>query len=187
MQLCELLWAMGRMDESLRECERAVLLDRAPVRLDTWGFSLYMNKRSADAERVLEEGLALDTAGDVHFLRTVLGRQMLFDGRYREALRRFPKFLPDTAAFRMQGEALAAHDMTRLPHKPGRVHPVTWMLLGFPNRAIDALHAQAYAMPFRVQYDIWDPHLAPLWNTPRFRNEILTRVKLQGAVAKWAQ
>ena len=67
------------------------------------------------------------------------------------------------------------------------MHPVTWMLLGFPNRAIDALHAQAYAMPFRVQYDIWDPHLAPLWNTPRFRNEILTRVKLQGAVAKWAQ
>ena len=106
MQLCELLWAMGRLDESLRECERAVLLDRAPVRLDTWGFALYMNKRYADAERVLEEGLALDTAGDVHFLRTVLGRQMLFDGRYREALRRFPKFLPDTAAFRMQGEAL---------------------------------------------------------------------------------
>ena len=186
MQLCELLWAMGRMDESLRECERAVLLDRAPVRLDTWGFSLYMNKRSADAERVLEEGLALDTAGDVHFLRTVLGRQMLFDGRYRVALQRFSKFFPDTAAFRMQGEALAARDSTRLPHGPGRVHPVTWMLLGYPNRAIDALHAQAYAMPFRVQYDIWDPHLAPLWNTPRFRDEILTRVRLQGAAVKWA-
>lgn len=70
-------------------------------------------------------------------------------------------------------------------HVTGRVHPVTWMLLGYPNRSIDALHAQVCAKSSRVQYDIWDPHLTPLWNTPRFRDEILTRVRLQGAVLQW--
>jgi serine/threonine-protein kinase len=183
-QYAELLWGMGRLDEALRECERAVLLDRAPVRFDTWGLTLYMNRRFADSERVLEEGLAMDTAGDVHWLRKVLARQMLFDGRYAVALRRFARFLDDTAGYRMQGEALAARDPTRLPRGAGRVHPVTWMLLGNPERAMNALHAEAYELPFRVQYNIWDPHLAPLWSTPRFRDDILTRLRLPGAVAK---
>lgn len=102
-QYSELLWGMGRLDESLREADRALALDRAPVRLDIKGFTLYMNSRWDEAEEVLEEGLAMDDAGDVHFLRTVLGRLLLFDGRYREALDRFSPYLPDTASFRMQG------------------------------------------------------------------------------------
>jgi hypothetical protein len=111
---------------------------------------------------------------------------MLFDGRYAQALRRFPTFLDDTIGYRMQGEALAAHDSTKLPRGTGRVHPVTWMLLGFPNRATDALRAEAYALPFRVQYNLWDPHLAPLWITSRFRGELLTRVNLSGATVRYS-
>ena len=32
-------------------------------------------------------------------------------------------------------------------------------LLGEPDRALDALEERVFAMPFRVQYDIWDPIL----------------------------
>ena len=74
-----------------------------------------MNGRPEEAEVLLEEGLAVDTAGDVHFLRTVLARLMLFDGRYREAIDRFAAYLPDTASFRLQGEALAA-SLARVHH-----------------------------------------------------------------------
>ncbi len=179
-QYSELLWGMGRMDESLREANRALALDRAPVRLDIQGFVLYMNGRWEEAEAVLEEGLAMDVAGDVHFLRTVLGRLLLFDGRYQEALDRFSFYLPDTASFRMQGEALRAGDVSVLPDAVGRAYPQTWMLLREPDRALDALEEMVFALPFRVQFHIWDPILAPIWDTPRFQEVILPRVNLRG-------
>jgi len=154
-QYAELLWGMGRMDESLRETGRALALDRAPVRLDIQGFVLYMSGRWEEAEAVLEEGLAMDPAGDVHFLRTVLGRLFLFDGRYREALHRFSPYLSDTASFRMQGEALEAHDPYLLPAGKGRVFPQTWMLLGDPARD----HGLRHALPRPVPY--LGPHPGP--------------------------
>jgi hypothetical protein len=145
-----------------------------------------MNNRADEAEAFLEEGLAIDTAGDVHFLRTVLGRLMLFDGRYREAIDRFVSYLPDSAGFRLQGEALEAGDPTLLPEDAGRVLPQTWMLLGEPDRALDALDDMVFAMPFRVQYHIWDPILAPIRDTPRFQDVILPRVRLEGAEVRLA-
>ncbi len=185
-QYAELLWGMGRLDESLRETGRALALDRAPVRLDVHGFVLYMNGRTEEAEAMLEEGLAMDTAGDVHFLRTVLSRLMLFDGRYREAIDRFVSYLPDSAGFRMQGEALEAGDPTLLPEGAGRVLPQTWMLLGEPERALDVLEEMVFVMAFRVQYYVWDPILAPIRDTPRFQDVILPRVRLEGAKARLA-
>ena len=185
-QYAELLWGMGRLDEALRESGRALALDRAPIRLDVHGFALYMNGRAEEAEAMLEEGLARDTAGDVHYLRTVLANLMLFDGRYREAIDRFASYLPDPTGFRQMGEALEAGDPTRLPESAGRGWPQTLVLLGEPDRALDALEEMVFAMPFRVHYDIWDPILAPVWNTPRFQNVILPRVRLEGAEASFA-
>jgi hypothetical protein len=43
-----------------------------------------------------------------------------------------------------------------------------------------------FAMPFRVQYDIWDPILAPIRDTPRFQDVILPRVRLEGAAVRLA-
>ena len=185
-QYAELLWGMGRLDESLREIGRALAIDRAPIRLDGQGFVLYMNGRYEEAEAMLEEGLAIDTAGDVHFLRTVLANLMLMDGRYREAIDRFASYLPDPAAYRLMGEALEAGDATLLPDGAGRGWPQTLVLLGEPDRALDALETMVFAMPFRVHYDLWDPLLAPLWDTPRFQNVILPRVRLEGAEAVFA-
>ncbi|MCH7874263.1 MAG: protein kinase [Gemmatimonadetes bacterium] len=185
-QYAELLWGMGRMDESLRETGRALALDRAPIRLDIHGFMLYVNGRAEEAEAMLEEGLAIDTAGDMHFLRTVLANLMLFDGRYREAIDRFASYLPDPAGYRQMGEALEAGDPALLPKSAGRGWPQALVLLGEPDRALDALEEMVFAMPFRVQYDIWDPILAPIWDTPRFQDVILPRVRLEGVAASFA-
>jgi serine/threonine-protein kinase len=185
-QYAELLWGMGRLDESLRETGRALALDRAPIRLDAHGFALYMNGRNAAAEAMLEEGLAIDTAGDVHYLRTVLANLMLFDGRYREAIDRFASYLPDTTGFRQMGEALEAGDPTLLPENAGRGWAPALVLLGEPDRALDAIEDMVFAMPFRVQFVIWDPIMAPMWRTRRFQDVILPRVRLEGAEARLA-
>jgi tetratricopeptide (TPR) repeat protein len=124
-QYAELLWGMGRMDESLRETGRALALDRSPLNLDSHAFTLAMNGRLEEADVLLEEGLAIDTAGDVHYLRTVLSHLMLFDGRYREAIDRFAPYLDDVAGYRMMGAALEAGDPSttsgiRSPPRSGR-------------------------------------------------------------------
>jgi len=187
-QYMELLWAMGRLDECLRVAARALAIDRAPIRLNVYGFVLYMNSRYEEAEAALEEGLALDQAGDVHYLRTVLASLMLVDGRYREALERFSAYLPDPDAYRLMGEALEARDPTLLDGVTGTPRGLqqTLVLLGELERAMDVVEEMAFAMPFRVQYDIWDPIMAPLRNMPRFRDTILPRVNLEGAQARYA-
>ena len=186
-QYAELLWGMGRLDESLRESGRALALDRAPIRLDVQGFTLYMNGRLEEAEAMLEEGLAMDTAGDVHFLRTVLANLLLVNGRYREAVDRFAEYLSDPDDFRRMGEALEAGDASLLPESAGRGLAQTLVLLGEPDRALDVLEEMVFAMPFRIVYDIWDPALAPIWDTERFQNVILPRVRLEGVRARFAE
>jgi len=111
---------------------------------------------------------------------------MLFDGRYRDAIDRFASYLPDSAGFRLMGEALESGDPTLLPESAGRGWPQTLVLLGEPDRALDALEEMVFAMPFRVQFEIWDPILAPIWDTPRFQDVILPRVRLEGAAARYA-
>jgi hypothetical protein len=142
-----------------------------------------MNERWEEAEAALEEGIAMDSAGDVHYLRQVLSNLLLVDGRYGEALDRFSDYLPDPDAFRRMGEALREGDPNLVPDRVVRGLPQTWALLGRHDEALDALEDMVFAMPFRVQYDIWDPVLAPIWDTDRFRNVILPRVRLEGAVA----
>ena len=60
------------------------------------------------------------------------------------------------------------------------------VLLGEPDRALDALEEMVFAMPFRVQFEIWDPILATIWDTPRFQNVTLPRLRLEGAAARYA-
>jgi len=185
-QYAELLWGMGRLDESLVEGERARALDPSPIRMDVVGFVLYMNGRYAEAEAALEEGLAIDTAGDVHFLRTVLANQMLFQGRYREAIDRFAPYLEDSVAYRRMGEALDTGDPSLMPDSDARGVAQAWIRLGRPQQALDALETRVFAMPFRVQYDIWDPILELIWDTARFRDVILPRVRLAGVTPRFS-
>jgi len=186
LQYGELLWGMGRLDEALRETGRALALDRSPLTLDVYGFALYMNGHDEEAAAALEEGIAIDTGGDMHFLRTVLATLMLFDGRYREALDRFSDYLPDADEFRLMGEALEAGDPSLLPEGGGRGFAQTLARLGLPEQALDALEAVVFALPYRVQYDIWDPNLIPLQQTARFQDVILPRVRLEGVRPTYA-
>ena len=86
------------------------------------------------------------------------------------------------------GEALETQDPTLLQDVPGTPRGLaqSWALLGEPDRALDVLEEMAFAIPFRVQYDIWDPVLAPVRELPRFQDVLLPRVHLQGRRAMYA-
>ncbi|MFV1988906.1 MAG: hypothetical protein ACC682_16665 [Gemmatimonadota bacterium] len=185
-QYAELLWGMGRLDESLRETGRALALDRSPIRLDVHGLMLLFNGRADEGEALMEEGIELDPDGEVFYLRQLLSHVMLFDGRYREALDRFAAFLPDSTGYRRMGEALEAGDSTLLPETAGRGWPQALVVLGEPDRSLDAIEEVVRTRPFRIHRDLWDPLLAPIWDTPRFRDVILPLVKLEGARARVA-
>jgi TolB-like protein/predicted Zn-dependent protease len=180
LQYSEVLWGMGRLDEALIQTERALALDQAPVYWDVHGFVLYMNGRNAEAERALEEGMARDPDGQLFFLRTVDAQLLLMEGRYQEALERFSRFLPDSVAFRQLGEALERRDPNLVPDRVVRGKAQVLALLGETDRALHALEELVFMMPYRVQYDIWDPNLASVRDTERFRNVILPRVNLAG-------
>jgi TolB-like protein len=183
VQYAETLWGTGRLAESLRATRTALALDRTPVRLDVVGFVLYQCRRYDEAIPLLEEGLTADPEEEVHFLRTVFGRLLLFTGREEEATTRFASFFDDPEAIRMQAAALAAGDPLLLPSDESRVLAQTWALLGDTTRAMAALERQVLSIPFRVPYEIWDPALASLWPTEWFQAELLPRLNLAGARA----
>jgi len=179
IQYAELLWGMGRLDESMRETGRALALDRAPIALNVHAFTLMMNGYAEEGEALLEEALALDEAGEVHYIRQMLAEAFLLDGRFKEALDRFDGYL--NAGYRQMGEALAKGDATLLPERGGRGYLSALVLLGEHERALDEIQELVFSLPFRVPYPIWHPVLAPIWDTPRFRNVILHQVRLAGA------
>lgn len=184
VQYAEMLWGAGRLAESLRETRRALALDRTPVRLDVVGFVLYQCRRPDEAIPLLEEGIAQDPEEEVHFLRTVLGRLLLFTGREDEAVARFASYFPDPEAVRLQAEALERRDPSLLHGAEDRVMSQTWALLGDTARAPSALEREVLSMPFRAPYQIWDPALEPVWDTERFRSDLLPRLNLAGARAR---
>ncbi|HSM35681.1 MAG TPA: hypothetical protein VK837_04715 [Longimicrobiales bacterium] len=180
VQYGEILWGMGRLAEAARETAIALELDRTPLTLDVHGFALYMNGHPEEAEELLREGIERDPEGHMFFLREVLGRLLLFQGRTEEALAIFGPNARGIAALRQEAEAIALGDDAPLDPE-GRYNPQTWMVIGRPDRALDELERQVFDKPFRVQYNIWDPYLEPVWRTDRFRNVILPRVHLAGA------
>jgi TolB-like protein len=185
IQYAELLWGTGRLDEALRESTRALALDRTPLSLDVQGFVLYMNGRWEEAEAHLLEGLALDEAGEMHFLRTVYAHLLLMDGRYSEALERFADYLPDAAAYEAMGRALEERDPSLLPERRPRGWTQVALLIGEEELALDGVEELVFRLPFRVVYDLWDPISAPIVGSRRFQEVILPRVNLEGVVPRY--
>ena len=193
-QYAEMLFYSGRPADALVEATRALSLDRSPIRLNVMGWSLWLNGRVEEAREIYEEAVRLDPESRVHFVPNSLAQMNLLEGRYQEALDRFGPVLWDSTVFRLAGEALESADATALLEyvgpvdsgRPAAVWPSVWIRLGLPDRAIENIKSAIRERPYGGLGPLWDPEPqgSPIREHPRFREEILPLVNLEGVVVR---
>ncbi|HSM09352.1 MAG TPA: tetratricopeptide repeat protein [Gemmatimonadota bacterium] len=159
-QYGDMLTQMGRIQEGRRAVERAVQLDRAPVRIVWHGNVLEADDRIAEARRVIEEGLAeYPDYDDLHraYLRIItLYGEPADNGEARlavvDSLRR-----------------VAAQ--IRAGRRPGSTwisvrYPLIWMAAGERDSAIARLPNVAEDAAVIVLHLLWLPIMDPLRDDP---------------------
>ena len=194
-QYAEMLFYSGRPADALIEAARALSLDRSPIRLNVMGWSLWLNGRKEEATAIYEEAIQKDPESRVHFVPNSLAQIDLLEGRYREALDKYGAVLWDSTAFRLAGEALESGDSEALLNYVGPVDnpvqltvwPSIWMQLGLQEHSIEIMKAAIQRLPYGgVLGLLWDPEPegSPIREHPRFRQEILPMVNLEGLVVR---
>jgi TolB-like protein len=193
-QYSEMLFYSGRPADALIEAARALSLDRSPIRLNVMGWSLWLNGRKEEARTIYEEAILKDPESRVHFVPNSLAQIELLEGRYREALDRFGPVLWDSISFRLSGEALESGDPSGLLEyigppedaRPVFVWPSVWIRLGMADRSIDTIKTLIQRHPYGSLGALWDPEPqgSPIYEHPRFRQEILPMINLEGLVVR---
>lgn len=189
-QYAEMLFYTGRHADALAEAFRALSLDRSPIRLNVMGWALWLNGRKEEARTIYEEAVSKDPEARVHYVPNSLAQIALLEGRYREALDRFGPVLWDSTGYRIAGEALESGDATALLEYVGPAGggldsgawPSVWILLGLPDRAIENLKTAIETTGYGGVGFLWDPEPfdSPITDHPRFKQEILPLVNLEG-------
>lgn len=193
-QYAEMLFYSGRPADAVMEAARALSLDRSPVRLNVMGWALWLNGRREEARVIYEEAILKDPEHRVHFVPNSLAQIELLEGRYREGIDRFGPVLWDSISYRLSGEALESGDPSSLleyigpPEDPGPaiVWPSVWIRLGMADRSIDVMKTLIQRHPYGGLGALWDPEPqgSPIYEHPRFREEILPLVNLEGRVVR---
>jgi TolB-like protein len=193
-QYAEMLFYSGRPADALIEAARALSLDRSPIRLNVMGWSLWLNGRKEEAIEIYEEAILKDPESRVHYVPNSLAQIDLLDGRYRDGLDRFGSVLWDSISYRLSGEALESGDPSDLLEylgppedlRPAPVWPSIWIRLGLADRSIDIMKAAVQRLPYGGLGLLWDPDPqgSPIREHPRFREEILPLVNLEGRVVR---
>lgn len=160
-QYGDMLTGMGRVQEGRRAAERAVQLDRAPVRIVWHGNVLEADDRIAEARQVVLDGLAEHPAySDLHhsYLRLLVLYGESADGN--GAMPAVVDSLRREAARIRSGREDGSRPL-------GRDYPLVWMATGERDSAIarlPRLAEDADAIPLYL----WLPILDPLRDDPAY-------------------
>ena len=182
----DFLAGRGRLEESVREMERAHALDPLSRIIGTeLGWVYYLMHRNEEAEAQVRSTLALDPNYPHGSL--ILGLVFLQKGRYDEAIRALQQAIELGGDYDLQHSALIyAHalsgdrataqrllDELTARAKRGEFGPfalgVAYIGLGQTDRAIAAMHRAIDERDIFMPEIFFDPLLDPLRKDPRFR------------------
>lgn len=168
-----MLLMVGRIREGSRSTERAVTLDRVPIRVMWHSVGLRYDRRSDEAIKVLERGLEDWPESGVN-LRYSLDRTSVGTGRFEAYVSRLE--IADSQRESILA-ALRAGDH-RVLTAAFLKRPSVWMALGQPDSALSRV-AALVEDPQVTSSWIWLPVLDPIRDEPEFQ-EALRRLNLEG-------
>ncbi len=175
-QYSEMLGNMGRGAESVRTAERALALDRAPIRLLMYSSALAADDRLDEGIDVLAEAIALDTEGQIpqaaevwYFLNLEAGNyDVMFDHGDEELLEARDAIV----------RGLESGDLGAVPEDG--LDPTLWMIVGRPDSAAAVLLGDISEDPNQNNSWIWDAIFDPIRDEPAYL-EALEHLNLVGA------
>jgi TolB-like protein len=175
-QYSEMLGNMGRGAESVRTAERALALDRAPIRLLMYSSALASDGRLDEGIEVLAEAIALDTDGQIpqaadvwYFLNLEAGNyDVMFDEGGEELLEARDAIV----------RGLESGDLSAVPEEA--LDATLWMIVGRPDSAAAVLLGDISEFPNQNNSWLWDAIFDPLRDQPAYL-EALERLNLVGA------
>lgn len=193
-QYADLLYNMGRIAESVRMAEGAYQLDPAPIRAETFAFSLQLDGRPEEAVELFEEALQWAPRRARPRLLRNAKNASLAAGRFQQTVDWWneldslsragagPSYdrlewrnsRADLEAF---VGAVLSRDLSRIPEAARATLGKAWhwMMLGEPDSATAKLLEIVSGPPFGRTSEIWHPTLDPIRNDPRIQALLVER------------
>lgn len=180
-QYSDMLTTVGRIEEGLRAAERAVTLDRNPVRLLQLANALAADDRIADALDALAEGITLDPDRRANGLYMVWPYVAMAAGRYDEvfAAASDKAFEREPSADERSAMVAALHRGDPAGYPRDLMDATSWMVFGRPDSAAAEMLEGTRAAPFQNANWIWAVIYDPLRDQPAYR-EVLEILNLEG-------
>lgn len=167
-----MLVGVGRIREGRQATERALRLDRAPIRVLWHAVGLLRDGETEEALALMERGI--EEFGGT-FLRENLVTMYIGDGRFDEAEALDGAGLSEGAADRMRaGDQSVLLGLPRDYLNRARL----WMAIGRPDSARAAIDRQASRIDLATSW-VWAPQLDPIRDEPEMQ-AAMRRLNLEG-------
>ena len=163
-QYSEMLGHVGRIAEALRTAERALALDRAPIKILIYANKLTADDRNDEAIEQLEQALALDQENAVPQVRDSWFYANLAAGRYEKMFEHAPPALTEAKQEILTG--LRSGDLSQVPRD--LLSPELWQMVGEPDRAAALLVTEFTEDTGLDEGYIWNPIFDPIRDHPAY-------------------
>jgi TolB-like protein len=162
-QYSEMLGFVGRIEESVRTSERALALDRSPIKLLIYANALAYDGQVDEAIEQMELALELDREGSVPQIRSAWFYIHLNTGRFGEMY----EHAPNDWGFRDEIlRGLETGDLSAVPND--EISAEMWMLVGEPDRAAAGLLEVFTENPNSNAAYIWEAIYDPIRSHPDY-------------------
>ncbi len=162
-QYSEMLGAVGRVAESVRTAERALVLDRSPVKFLAYARALNADGRPEVGIEQLELALDLDPEVSVPQIRGAWFDLNMFAGRYEAAFDHAPPFLVEAKQAILLG--LESGDLGSVPADV--LSAGLWLMVDEPDSAAVSILRELTENPSVIPY-FCEPQFDPIREHPDY-------------------